>query len=82
MKSMGRVPDHPPRPIQVLQDFLDAGMSIRSYCSSGKGHHHVVVLSALIDERGPDTLVDYAFKRSLICPECGAPGGGIEFREG
>ena len=82
---MSRVPDHRPRPatpIQVLQDFLDAGMTIRSYCSSGKGHSHVVDLPALIAERGPDTQVDYAFKQSLTCPECGEPGGGIEIREG
>ncbi|MCF1742754.1 hypothetical protein [Paradevosia shaoguanensis] len=49
---------------------------IRSFCSSGQGHRHVVDLETLIVERGPDVEIDYAFKRSLICPECGAAGGG------
>lgn len=29
----------------------------------------------------PDVEVDYAFKRSLVCPACGAPGGGMEVYE-
>lgn len=81
---MSRVPDHPPKPvkpIRTLQDYLDGGFVIRSFCSSGHGHSHVVDLKALISERGPDVEVDYAFKRSLTCPECGAPGGGIEVSE-
>ena len=82
---MSRVPDYPPKPIKAiltLQDHLDAGLVIRSFCSSGQGHSHVVDLEALIAERGPDAEIDYAFKQSLICPECGAPGGGLEIREG
>ena len=78
---MSRVPDYPPKPIkaiQTLQDHLDAGVSIRSFCSSGQGHSHVVDLRVLVAERGPDLEIDYAFRRSLACPECGAPGGGIE----
>lgn len=75
---MSRVPDYPPKPIQTLQDHLDTGMSIRSYCSSGKGHSHVADLKALVAERGPEVEIDYAFKRSLTCPECGAPGGGLK----
>jgi hypothetical protein len=81
---MSRVPDYPPKPvkaIRTLQEFLDAGIVIRSFCSSGKGHSHFVDLAALIAERGPDVEVDYGFKRSLTCPECGAPGGGIEVRK-
>lgn len=82
---MSRVPDHPPkpiRPIRTLQDFLDGGYVIRSFCSSGQGHSHVVDLEALISKRGPDVEVDYAFKRSLTCPECGAPSGGIQISQG
>lgn len=78
-----RVPDHPPRPVRAivtLKDHLDAGVTIRSFCSSGQGHSHFVDLSALISERGGDVPIDYAFKRSLACPECGAPGGGLEIR--
>lgn len=82
---MSRVPDHPAkpvRPIRTLQEYLDGGWAIRSFCSSGQRHSHAVDLQALIAERGPDVEIDYAFKRSLICPECGAPGGGLEIREG
>jgi hypothetical protein len=34
-------------------------------------------LGPLIAERGSNVEVDYAFKRSLICPQCGAHGGGL-----
>lgn len=81
---MSRVPDFPPKPIKAirtLQEHLDAGLVIRSFCSSEQGHSHVVDPEALIAERSPDVEIDYAFKRSLICPECGAPGGGLELRE-
>lgn len=80
---MSRVPDHPPkpvRPIVTLQDYIDAGLTVSSFCSSGRGHRHVVDLVALVAERGPETIVDFAFKRSLICPECGAAGGGLEIQ--
>lgn len=75
---MSRGPDHPP---PTLQDYLDAGLTIRSFCSGGQGHSHVLDLTALIAERGPDVEVDYVFRRSLTCPECGAPGGGLEIGE-
>lgn len=78
---MSRVPNHPPnpaKPIRTLQEHYDAGYTIVSFCSSGEGHSHVVDLRALTLERGSDVEVDYAFKRSLICPECGSPGGGLE----
>ena len=77
---MSRVPDHPPKPIgpiRTLQDYLDGGFVIRSFCSSGQGHSHVVDLVALATERGAETVIDYALKRSIICPECGVPGGGL-----
>ena len=80
---MSHVPDYPPKPIKALRtlkDYLDSGFTIRSFCSSGQGHNHVVDLKALIGQRGPDVEINYAFKRSQICPECGAPGGGIEIR--
>ncbi|TIN95539.1 MAG: hypothetical protein E5Y06_12370 [Mesorhizobium sp.] len=67
--------------IRTLRDYLDAGLSIRSFCSSGRGHCHVVDLPALIAERGPDVDVDYAFRQSLTCPECGEPGGGLQIQE-
>lgn len=78
---MSRVPDHPPKPVEAirtLQDHLDAGLTIRSFCSSGQGHSHTIDLRALIKGRGADTEVDYAFKQSLTCPNCGAPGGGLQ----
>lgn len=80
---MSRVPDYPPKPIKALRtlkDHLEAGISIRSFCSSRQRHSHLVDLAALIADRGPEVEIDYALKRSLICPECGAPGGGIEIR--
>lgn len=81
---VSRVPDHSTKPvkqIRTLQDHFDAGLMVRSFCSSGQGHSHVVDLKALIARRGPDVDIDCAFKRSLICPECGASGGGLELRE-
>ena len=78
-----RVPDHPPMPVPALLtlgDYVDAGIQVRSICSSGRGHSHVVDLEALAAERGRDTPFDYAFKISLGCPECGSPGGGVEIR--
>lgn len=75
---MTRVPNWPPKPapaIRTLRDCIDAGVSLRSFCSSGKGHSHAVDLEALAAEGGQDTELSYDFKRSLICPECGAAGG-------
>ena len=66
------------RQIRTLADFLAAGLAIRSYCSAGQGHSHLIDLQALVDRDGPDVEVDYAFKLSLTCPTCGAPGGGTE----
>jgi hypothetical protein len=77
---MTRVPDNSPKPIRpivTLQDYIDAGLIVRSFCSSGQGHSHVVDLIDLVAERGSEVVIDYALKRSLICPECGAPGGGL-----
>jgi hypothetical protein len=77
---MTRVPDHPPKPIRpivTLRDYIDAGVTVSSFCSSGQGHSHVVDLVTLAANRGPETVIDYALKRSFICPECGAPGGGL-----
>lgn len=77
---MSRVPDFQPRPakpIVTVGDYIRAGLVVRSFCSSGLGHSHVVDLMALQDSVGPATVIDYAFKRSLICPECGAAGGGL-----
>lgn len=81
---MSRVPDFPPkppRPIITIKDYIDAGLSVRSFCSSGLGHSHVVDLVALEKSRGPDTTIDYALKLSLICPECGAQGGGLAIEQ-
>ena len=77
---MSRVPDIPPKPakpIVTVRDYIDAGLVVRSFCSSGLGHSHLVDLAALQHSVGPDTPIDYPFKRSLICPECGAAGGGL-----
>lgn len=77
---MSRVPDVPPkpvRPITTIGDYIDAGLVVRSFCSSGRGHSHVVDLVGLRDTIGSDVIIDYALKRSLVCPECGAAGGGL-----
>lgn len=82
---MSRVPDYPPKPakvIRTLRDHLNAGLTIRSFCSREQGHSHVLNLEAVIEERGPDVEIDYDFKRSLTCPECGAPGGGLAISGG
>jgi hypothetical protein len=70
---------HPARPlvISTLSQHRDAGLVLISHCRTGK-HSHVVDY-ALIDTLG-DVVVDYAFKASRICPECGAPGGMMEIR--
>ncbi len=83
--ALSRVPEHLRKPVEAirtLQHHRDAGLTIRSFCSSGQGHNHLVDVEALIAERGPIVEIDYAFKRSLTRPECGAPGGGLEIREG
>lgn len=82
---MIRVPNHPPKtiqPLRTLRDYREAGLIVVSYCSGGCGHSHFVDLAALIAERGPDVEVDFALKRSLTCPQCGAPGGGIKISDG
>ena len=63
-------------PIVTIADHIAAGVTVTSYCSMGR-HSHVLDLQALMKERGPDAVLDYDFKRSLICPECGASGGGL-----
>lgn len=80
---LSRVPDHPPKsikPIRTLQEYLDRGFAIRSFCSTGQ-HSHDLDLPSLIAYRGPDVEIDYAFKRSLTCPVCGAAGGGLQISE-
>lgn len=77
---VSRVPDHPPKPIRTLKEYLDGGFAIRSFCSTG-GHSHDVNLQLLIAERGPDIEIDYAFKCSLTCPVCGAAGGGLQISQ-
>jgi hypothetical protein len=76
---MSRVPDVPPKhvtPVRTLSEFKLAGYRLVSHCSSGVGHHHALDYDALIAELG-DVEVDYRFKRSRACPECGAVGGGL-----
>lgn len=81
---MSRVPDFPPKPakpIVTIGDYIRAGLVVRSFCSSGLGHSHVVDLLALQESAGPSTVIDFALKRSLICPECGAAGGGLMMQQ-
>lgn len=76
---MSRVPDIPPKPVSPvrrLSEFRASGYRLVSHCSSGAGHHHQLEYDAVIAELG-DVEVDYQFKRSRVCPECGAPGGGL-----
>jgi hypothetical protein len=76
---MSRVPDVPPKPVAAvrrLSEFRAAGYRLVSHCSSGAGHQHQLDYDRLIAELG-DVEVDYQFKRSRICRECGAPGGGL-----
>lgn len=79
-RTVERVPDVPARPVKPLLtvgDHVTAQISVRSFCSSGHGRSHVVDLQTISDQRGSDVKINYAFKRSLKCPECGAPGGGL-----
>ena len=74
-----RVPSHPTRsmsPILTVQQHLDAGIEIISHCSASPGRHkhRVDLRAALLDD---NAFVDHEWKRAQICPECGAPGGGI-----
>ena len=81
--GMSRVPDHPSKPIKPLRtlgDYAAAGVALVSHCSSDPRHWHYVDFDALIAERGSGVEVDYHFKQSLTCPECGAPGGGLQIR--
>ena len=79
---MARVPDFPPKPVVLirrLSEFKAGGYRLVSHCSSGAGHHHELDFDALIAALG-DVEIDYEFKRSRICPECGALGGGLTIR--
>lgn len=76
---MARVPDVPSKPaksIRRLSEFQARGYRLVSHCSSGAGHQHELDYEALIGELG-DVEIDYQFKRSRTCPQCGAPGGGL-----
>ncbi|CAN7570063.1 hypothetical protein [Mesorhizobium caraganae] len=64
-----------------LRGYLDAELSLSDRCARSAGTRHVVDLPALIAERGTDLDVDYVFKQSLTCPECGEPGGGLQIKE-
>ncbi len=65
-----------PKPLLTIGDYLDAGVSVRSFCSAGTGYSHAVDLDERALLRGRDTAIDYLHKVSLSCPICGAPGGG------
>jgi hypothetical protein len=76
------VPNHQPRAkvIRTLVDYRDAGIQLISHCGAGCGRSHLLDLAELIREHGPEAEPDYAFRRSLTCPTCGGPGGGLEVR--
>ncbi len=77
---MSRVPDFPPKsvaPVRRLSEFKAAGYRLVSHCSAHAGHEHELDYDALIAEFG-DVEVDYQFKRSRTCPDCGSPGGGLK----
>jgi hypothetical protein len=80
MSRVSNAPPEVPKPLLTIGDYLDAGMSVRSFCSAGTGHSHAVDLDELALLRGRDTAIDYLLKVSLSCPICGAPGGGLELR--
>lgn len=78
------VPDHSPKPMKAIRTprgYLDAELSLSDRCARSAGTRHVVDLPAVIAERGTDLDVDYVFKQSLTCPECGEPGGGLQIKE-
>jgi hypothetical protein len=62
--------------IRRLSEFKTGGYRLISHCSSGAGHQHELELDRLFGKLG-DVEVDYQFKRSRTCPECGSPGGGL-----
>jgi len=57
-----------PFPVITLADHIAAGAKVTSYCSAGL-HSRVLDLQALMNERGPDAVFDYNFKKSLTCQE-------------
>ena len=74
-----RVPGFPPKPIEPitrLSQYRDAGFILISHCSTERDHQHVIVYDTVMAEQG-DAEVDFVFKVSMKCPECGAAGGGI-----
>lgn len=74
-----RVPDHPFTSAQLtsrLSHLRDGGYILTSHCSAHHGHRHRVVYDVVIAQFG-DVEVDHGLKQMLVCPECGAPGGGI-----
>ena len=80
MTKVPDVPPKPPAPVRRLSEFQRAGYRLVSHCSAGTGHKHELDLEALIAGLG-DVEIDYQFKRSRTCPECGAPGGGLSIRK-
>lgn len=74
-----RVPSYPHKPmgaILTVRQHLEAGYQVISHCSAfPAAHQHVVDLEAAL--ASGDVELDYQWKRSQACPECGATGGGI-----
>lgn len=76
---MARVPIYPPTAILSLLQHGEAGVEIVSVCSSDLGHQHVVSYDQQMALHG-DPERDHAWRASLTCPICRAPGGGIIIR--
>jgi hypothetical protein len=77
-----RVPNVPGdvyRPVVTIEQHIRAGMELTSFCSTGE-HRHILNLEALASRYDAGRAIDYQFKVEQICPECGAPGGGLSVR--
>lgn len=73
------VPGDVHRPVVTIEQHIRAGMELTSFCSTGE-HRHIVDLEALASRYGATRVIDYQFKVEQICPQCGAPGGGLSVR--